>query len=217
MTTPTVILHIEDDPEIARAAKRWLRRVFSDAAVIHADNAAEATRIIERTDLDLILSDYDLGIGANGGAVLTFVRDVKPELEKHFVFFSASHEARRMIKQAGHFIEKPSEYEAFATVVRAAARGAAAIMDGEKLARCAGCRDDFYNGKNPLNVKRCWSFESAELVIRWRLGTWTQPTQPGAFTEVETLSCHHGEGYHHYKELPDVAIDPVRLRVKESR
>lgn len=28
---------------------------------------------------------------------------------------------------------------------------------------CAGCRDDFYNGRNDLGVKQCWSLESAEF------------------------------------------------------
>lgn len=86
----------------------------------------------------------------------------------------------------------------------------------DKLLRCRGCRDDFYNGKNPLNVKRCWSFAGATPVTRWRIGTWMQPITPGAFVEVETLHCHYGEGYHHYKNLPAHAIDPVRLRIVES-
>lgn len=86
-------------------------------------------------------------------------------------------------------------------------------LNADKLAKCRGCRDDFYNGKNALNVKRCWSFASAKPVTRWRLGTWTQPRTPGAFLEVETLDCHHGEGYVHYKELPLFAIDPVRLKI----
>jgi hypothetical protein len=31
---------------------------------------------------------------------------------------------------------------------------------------CKGCRDNFYNGNNDLNVKRCWSLDSAKLVKR---------------------------------------------------
>lgn len=34
----------------------------------------------------------------------------------------------------------------------------------EKLKRCNGCRNDFYNDKNPLGVKECWSLESMKLV-----------------------------------------------------
>lgn len=87
------------------------------------------------------------------------------------------------------------------------------MTDAEKLKRCRGCRNDFYNDKNPLNVKRCWSFADAKPVIRWRTGTWMMPATPGAFVEVETLSCHHGNGNHYCDRLPAIAVDPVRLRV----
>lgn len=76
------------------------------------------------------------------------------------------------------------------------------------LSKCAGCRNDFYNDKNPLGVKKCWSLDTATIVTRYRIGTWTDPTQPGAFTKVTTHDCHQGEGYHHYKkeELPSCAV-----------
>ena len=31
---------------------------------------------------------------------------------------------------------------------------------------CAGCRDDFYNGKNPYGIEECWCFKSAKLELR---------------------------------------------------
>lgn len=40
------------------------------------------------------------------------------------------------------------------------------LREDEKLATCVGCRDDFYNDKNPLGVKRCWSLKSAKKVRR---------------------------------------------------
>ena len=74
-------------------------------------------------------------------------------------------------------------------------------------ALCSGCRDDFYNDHNPIGVKECWCFKDAEVVTRYRLGWWTQPTQPGSFTKVTTLSCHYAPGkYAHYKELPTFAV-----------
>jgi hypothetical protein len=30
-----------------------------------------------------------------------------------------------------------------------------------KASLCAGCRDDFYNGKNPIGIKKCWYFDKA--------------------------------------------------------
>lgn len=31
-------------------------------------------------------------------------------------------------------------------------------------AQCMGCRDDFYNGHNPMGVKECWGFNTARVV-----------------------------------------------------
>lgn len=75
---------------------------------------------------------------------------------------------------------------------------------------CSGCRDDFYNaGHNQLGVKGCWSFEKAKVVTRYKLGWWTAPTEPGAFTKTETLSCHHAPGkYAMYEKLPPFAVEP---------
>jgi hypothetical protein len=74
----------------------------------------------------------------------------------------------------------------------------------DKLKLCAGCRNDFYNDKNPLGVKRCWSFESAKVVTRYRIGWWTQPTQSGAYAKVLTLTCHHAPGqYAQHVEMPE--------------
>lgn len=78
---------------------------------------------------------------------------------------------------------------------------------------CRGCRDDFYNGNNGLGVKQCWSLKSARVVKRWRTGWWTQPTQPGAFVEVKTFSCHSEPGrYAFTKDLPSHAVEPVRIQ-----
>ena len=71
---------------------------------------------------------------------------------------------------------------------------------------CVGCRDNFYNNNNPLGAKECWGYKSAKVVTRYRIGTWTLPTEPGAFTKVKTLSCHHAPGqYGHYDKLPSCA------------
>jgi hypothetical protein len=79
-------------------------------------------------------------------------------------------------------------------------------------ALCAGCRDNFYNGNNPVGVKECWLFKKAKVVRRWRLGWWVRPTERRAFNECYTLDCHHAPGqYAMLKELHPEAIDPVRL------
>ena len=76
----------------------------------------------------------------------------------------------------------------------------------QKLGFCAGCSDDFYNGKNSLGVSECWALESAKVCTRYRLGWWIEPTVPGAFQKVRTLECHHAPGhYAHYERLPSFA------------
>lgn len=73
----------------------------------------------------------------------------------------------------------------------------------EKLKLCKGCHDNFYNdGNNKIGVKRCWLFEKAQIVTRFQLDWWTSPVQPGAFTKVTTLNCHHAPGqYQNYTEV----------------
>lgn len=81
---------------------------------------------------------------------------------------------------------------------------------------CLGCEDNFYNGNNPLGVASCWSLKDAKLVTRWRTGTWTMPTQAGAFTEMRVHNCYRQKGYHFTDKLPDFAIDPIRLRASST-
>ena len=79
-------------------------------------------------------------------------------------------------------------------------------MTQKTKALCVGCRDNFYNGQG---AAECWAYKDAQVVTRYRLGWWTPPTEPGAFTEVITLNCHHAPGqYAHYKALPDFAVSP---------
>lgn len=73
-----------------------------------------------------------------------------------------------------------------------------------KLARCVGCRDDFYNDKNQLGVKQCCHFASAKSVTRYRIGWWTAPDSAECFRKVETNSCYHAPGTSQdFEQLPD--------------
>lgn len=83
----------------------------------------------------------------------------------------------------------------------------------KSTALCEGCRDNFYNsGNNTIGVKVCWQLAKAKVVRRWKQGWWTDPTLPSAFVEVETYDCHHEPGHFAFnKQLPDFAVDPVKL------
>jgi hypothetical protein len=85
------------------------------------------------------------------------------------------------------------------------------LSESQKLQMCNGCRDDFYNGKNPMGVQRCWGLKTAKKVTRYRIGTWTAPTEPGAFTQVTTLSCYHAQGCAYYEKLPSF-VNPKDVR-----
>lgn len=66
---------------------------------------------------------------------------------------------------------------------------------------CRGCTNNFYNGEG---AAECWSYKGAKVVRRWRTGWWTPPETAGAFTRVDTLTCHCAPGkYGHSERLPD--------------
>lgn len=77
------------------------------------------------------------------------------------------------------------------------------MREDEKLQHCLGCRDDFYNDKNPMGIKRCWGLKTAKMVTRYKIGTWTRPTEPFAFREVRVFNCYHQDGCSYYERLPD--------------
>ena len=68
---------------------------------------------------------------------------------------------------------------------------------------CRGCRDDFYNGKNPLGVKSCWLLPKATLLTRYRPHRDSMPGSKGAFTEMTRPSCYGESGFCFYSKLPE--------------
>jgi hypothetical protein len=72
-------------------------------------------------------------------------------------------------------------------------------------ALCRGCREDYYNGQG---APECWSYKSAKVVKRHRIGWWVTPDTSGAFTTCWTFQCHSAPGqYGHYEKLPSFAVD----------
>lgn len=71
----------------------------------------------------------------------------------------------------------------------------------ERKKLCSGCRQDFYNGHNPLSIKECWHLATAKLVTRYKIYCWTPMDKASNFTEVKVLSCYsdlengHGNAY----------------------
>lgn len=79
---------------------------------------------------------------------------------------------------------------------------------------CRGCRDDFYNGRNPMGVQKCWMLETAKLVTRYRIHRDTRPTEVGAFKRVKVPDCYNGSPWYYYKALPDFVSQSERKRLR---
>jgi hypothetical protein len=79
--------------------------------------------------------------------------------------------------------------------------------------QCRGCEDDYYNSSATSSSGRCWNAASGKTKLRYRIGTWTEPTVPNAFTEEMRPSCFHRKGVSFYDKLPSFvkAEDVVRL------
>lgn len=58
-------------------------------------------------------------------------------------------------------------------------------MEQERLKYCETCEEDFYNGKNPYGIKRCWHFEKAQVQDR-EVYLSSSDIKP---TKMKTLSC----------------------------
>lgn len=72
------------------------------------------------------------------------------------------------------------------------------MAEEKSITPCQGCRDNFYN----RGEKRCWSLDSAVMATLYRIGTWTDPTSKGAFTEIKAYNCYHEEGASIVKGVP---------------
>ncbi len=68
---------------------------------------------------------------------------------------------------------------------------------------CSGCKDNFYNGNNPMGIKECWNLKVAKIITAYRIGWWIPQDKAQNFTKVTTLDCHKETGsFAFYQELP---------------
>ncbi|KKM72983.1 hypothetical protein LCGC14_1415130 [marine sediment metagenome] len=63
----------------------------------------------------------------------------------------------------------------------------------DKLRFCAGCKNNFYNGNNHLNIEECWSFKSSKVVMRKKVYIDQYP--PWNQKPIKILSCFHQPRY----------------------
>ena len=58
---------------------------------------------------------------------------------------------------------------------------------------CSGCRNDFYNDKNPYGIKECWHLKKAKVVWRIPIGLWENPPYRNK-KKQRVADCWQGEG-----------------------
>lgn len=79
---------------------------------------------------------------------------------------------------------------------------------------CSGCDDDFYNGKNNLDVGVCFRFTGCGNRVRRRF--WIDYNTPThhreAYTEVRVPGCYHRKGRHYTDSIPPYAKTPEERR-----
>lgn len=63
----------------------------------------------------------------------------------------------------------------------------------EKLQHCTGCRNNFYNGHNPMGVSECWHLKDAKMVKRIRIGVWQNPPY-NTKRKVKVFNCRTEDG-----------------------
>jgi hypothetical protein len=63
----------------------------------------------------------------------------------------------------------------------------------EKLKRCIGCEQNFYNGNNDLGVEECWNLKNATLMLKKEVCINQVP--PWNQAPREFLSCFQRKGF----------------------
>lgn len=59
---------------------------------------------------------------------------------------------------------------------------------------CRGCRDDFYNGNNPLGVTECWNLKGAKFVSKRDIPTNLCPPYDH-IKPTKRPDCYRANGY----------------------
>lgn len=84
-------------------------------------------------------------------------------------------------------------------------------MSEAKKRHCRGCRNDFYNGRENINGRDCWSLKTAKLVTRYEIHRDSLPTVPGAFKKVRVHDCYHAPPMFYFEKLPNF-VKPKDVR-----
>jgi len=123
MSDPIRVLHVEDDPDSLETAATKLERTDGDLDVITATSPDGGFGVLERADVDCVVSEYQLP-ETDGLAFLEAVRDSHPEVP--FILFTG-HRSERIASRAisagaADYLQKGREesYDLLADRIRSA-------------------------------------------------------------------------------------------------
>lgn len=115
MRFPGKILYVEDNALLQRSMSRFFKRFFTEAAdVVVVDNADDAILLLASQEYTLIVCDYDLANGTNGGQVLEWIKANDTDLLDHFVFLTGN----KAVPETLHWnvVDKASSMDELRTV-----------------------------------------------------------------------------------------------------
>jgi hypothetical protein len=67
------------------------------------------------------------------------------------------------------------------------------MTKSQKLKYCAGCSNDFYNGRNPYGIKECWSL--SDMKLGWRKEVHIDQIPPWTQKAGRFPMCYHRPHY----------------------
>lgn len=70
---------------------------------------------------------------------------------------------------------------------------------------CAGCRENFYNGNNPIGVKECWMYKRAKVKTQYRIAIHTPMDRKAGYVKTVGLNCFNEAGYVFLERIPHYA------------
>ena len=79
---------------------------------------------------------------------------------------------------------------------------------------CSGCEQNFYNGNNPYGVKKCWSFDKAKIVTRYKLSVDCPCNRKSGYYKMEVPNCYEQKRYVFCEEIPNYAKTDSERRGK---
>lgn len=117
------VLIVEDDISVCRANTSILRRTFTTAQldVAYAHEAGAAIELLKASacdapPFDLVMSDFQLRDGSNGGQVLDWIQEHLSYLASRFVFISSKTHLTQL--RGVPFFDKPCDVDALRATLR---------------------------------------------------------------------------------------------------